>query len=555
MIGCLHSINIKNFKAFRDFQLNLEGRHLLVYGANGSGKSSLYWALYTFLQSAQKDTSDVAKYFDLVNPQNLLNIHEQGEVTPKPGAIALTLRNLATKVDTTYRIDQMDHGTKAQPVITKGDLASDFITYRFFFGFSDFRNSEKFNIWPLFEKEILPFCVSTGGTIPFESWNAIKAGNPNPRNLVGFAGSDAYSAFRRKVVGFATVLPGIIDSISRESQKFYDKYFAKDDPANITLKLAVTTKPSVSGSSKKNFKFTEPIIEFGIQIDGETINKPQTFLNEAKLSQFALSVRFAASLVNLHESDLKLLVLDDLLVSLDLSNRMKVVEILLSETFDNYQKIILTHDLGFFREFRRMIGDDVENWCLRSLTGNAKDGIRAKESKSPIEKARDYINGHDLEEAAFQLRKSAEETAKRYRRFAMKDTPCPGEFHSLTEDLKAARNYLLQQLPLILYHQAISGVPENHRDKIMCATDDDLDVDTSLDATTKGKIKCQRRRLRQFLTQTPWQHAQTIEILDAVIRMKDRVLNPAAHWGDAPLYEAELRKAFTLIERLETCLK
>jgi ABC-type dipeptide/oligopeptide/nickel transport system ATPase subunit len=50
-------------------------------------------------------------------------------------------------------------------------------------------------------------------------------------------------------------------------------------------------------------------------------------------------VRFAASLLNLHESDLKLLVLDDLLVSLDMSNRMKVVEILLSDTFANYQKI------------------------------------------------------------------------------------------------------------------------------------------------------------------------------------------------------------------------
>lgn len=53
-------------------------------------------------------------------------------------------------------------------------------------------------------------------------------------------------------------------------------------------------------------------------------------------------------MVNLHDSDLKLLVLDDLLVSLDMSNRMKVVEILLTDAaLANYQKIILTHDLGF----------------------------------------------------------------------------------------------------------------------------------------------------------------------------------------------------------------
>lgn len=155
----LHKIEITNFKAFREFTLPLEGRHLLVYGPNGSGKSSLYWALYTFLQSARKPMNSIAKYFDPADAQNLLNIHE--DPTAKPGEIALTLRESATKIDTTYRISQADHGTHNQPPILKGDLASDFITYRFFFGFSHFRNSEAFNIWPLFEKEILPFCVST----------------------------------------------------------------------------------------------------------------------------------------------------------------------------------------------------------------------------------------------------------------------------------------------------------------------------------------------------------------------------------------------------------
>jgi AAA15 family ATPase/GTPase len=97
----LHKIEIRNFKAFREFTLNLEGRHLLVYGDNGAGKSSLYWALYTFLQSARKAKNSIAKYFDPANPQNLLNIHEK-DPTAKPGEIALTLRDVATKNDTTY---------------------------------------------------------------------------------------------------------------------------------------------------------------------------------------------------------------------------------------------------------------------------------------------------------------------------------------------------------------------------------------------------------------------------------------------------------------------
>jgi len=199
----LWRIGIRNFKAFREFDLNLEGRHLLLYGPNGSGKSSLYWALYTFLQSARKKTEDVAKYFDPDNTQNLLNIHEQSEANPIPGEIALTLRDMNTRNDTIYRISQTDHGTRKQPVIEKGDLASDFITYRFFFGFSHFRNSEKFNVWPLFEKEILPFCVSTGGKIPLEIWNKIKDENPNPYNYSGYAGTDAYNTFKRHTQTFA----------------------------------------------------------------------------------------------------------------------------------------------------------------------------------------------------------------------------------------------------------------------------------------------------------------------------------------------------------------
>lgn len=548
----IQQIEIQNFKAFRDFTIKLEGRHLLLYGENGSGKSSLYWALYTFLQSGRKPTPAVSRYFDPANTENLLNIHE--DEIEKPGDIALTIRDMVTKNDTIYHIGKDLHGTSRVSAILKGDLASDFITYRFFFGFSHFRSSQKFDLWPLFEKEILPFCVSTsgGGATPLEMWERIKTGNANPWRHGGYAGAHAYHNFIRETDSFATVLSEIVDRISIKAQEFYDEHFAADDPAKVTLKIGLMTEPKYIRSKKK---FIRPVIKLGLQIKGKTIQKPQIFLNEAKLTQLALSVRFAASLVNLHESDLKLLVLDDLLISLDMSNRMKFVEILLSGAFDNYQKIILTHDLGFFNEFRRMIGPGQSDWCFRTLNGNARDGITTQNKKSPLEKAEDYLNGHDLEEAALQLRKSAEETAKHYRRFAMKETLCPGEFHSLTKDLNEVKNHLEKQLPLSLYRQAIKGIPKGHRDKLVSITDADLDSDASLDDATRGKIKCQRKRLKKFLTQVSWQHVQTIETLDAVIHMKDRVLNPAAHWGETPLYDAELRKALTLVRRLEQCLK
>ena len=551
----LHKIEITNFKAFRQFSLDLDGRHLLLYGDNGAGKSSLYWALYTFLQSARKPEHSIAKYFDPTHEERLLNIHEQATPAPRPGKIVLTLRDTATNNGTIYPISQADHGTFKQPAILKGDLASDFITYRFFFGFSHFRNSEKFDLWPLFEKEILPFCVSTGAQSPFDMWQKIKSGDPNPLSQPGIAGATAYSSFKSNTDSFANVLPGIVNSISTKAQDFYDTHFAAGDPAKVTLKLAVTTPPSATGSNQNEFKFTLPVIEFGVQLDGHTVTKPQSFLNEAKLTQLALSVRFAASLVNLHDSDLKLLVLDDLLVSLDMSNRMQVVDILLSESFANYQKIILTHELGFFREFRRRIGRHHADWRFVSLRGSAAKNIDAHTEKNDLEKAEDYLNGHDIEEAAMFLRKAAEDTAKRYREWAEGKSLPPGQFFSLTENLRAARNKLLEGIPGSLYEAVLKGTPKEHRGLLLSPDDTDLDGNATLQPADKGKLKSKRRDLRNVLNHDGWAKMEAVEAVDRVLEMTERVLNPASHGNTAPLYEEEVRRAKKLIDRLEMVLE
>lgn len=550
----LHKIEIRNFKAFREFTLNLEGRHLLVYGDNGAGKSSLYWALYTFLQSARKPKNSIAKYFEPAGAENLLNFHEQASATPKTGEIALTLRDVATKNDTTYRISQADHGTHQQPAILKGDLASDFITYRFFFGFSHFRNSEKFNLWPLFAKEVLPFCASTGGQVPLDMWQKIQDGKPNPYRYSGYAGSDAYSNFTKNTEAFAAVLPGIVDAISTEAQRFYDGHFAAGDVAKITLKLGVTSLPAATGTNQQDFKFTIPVIEFGIQKDGQTVTRPQSHLNEAKMTQFALSVRFAASLVNLHESDLKLLVLDDLLVSLDMSNRMKVVEILLTDKFSNYQKIILTHDLGFFREFRRTIGPSHSDWSFIRLVGSPATTITCQTEKTELQKAEDYLHGHSLDEAAVCLRKAAEDMAKRYREWAEKKKLPPGEFFTLTENLRAAKNKLLEKIPTQLYDRILNGTPEPYREHLIPASDADVDALPGLDPADRGKLKTQRRNLRTLLKDENWKVMENVKLIDEVLNTTERVLNPGAHGGDSPLYEHEVQKALALIAKLEKCL-
>lgn len=561
----LHRIEIKNFKAFKSFELDLDGKHLLVYGPNGSGKSSLYWALHCFLQSSRKTTSEVAKYFDPTNPQNLLNIHE--DPNANPGEIALTLRQMSTKTDTTYRLNLTTHGTHNVPIVRTADLASDFITYRFFFGFSHFRNSQKFNLWPLFEKEILPFCVDTGGNDPLAAWQQIKGVDPNPSGARGMGGQRRYDAFRVKVNAFAALLQPIIDRISKEAQDFYDRNFAELSDPPLTLKLALAKNASYPSGNTQDNKLTLPVIDFGIQIAGKTISRPQAFLNEAKLTQIALSVRFAASLANLRESELKLLVLDDLLVSLDMSNRMKVIDILMSATFRDYQKIILTHDRGLFEETRRAIGRLHSEWQFIEYKQMVQ-GFTPETVKSNLEVAQDYLEDDALELCGNHLRKHAEDAladflSKAKRGSSNSHILDKGKFASLGSMIQEAQKVLQQNdgqefAKLLQYSfsdEELASLLAPHS-----ATPDSI---VASHPTVKAEIYKTLLEARENLEAAVSQSISSgarkrmnaVLILSEVENIKDRILNPASHAGVSPIFRTEAEDAITVITQLKTALQ
>lgn len=559
----LQRIEIRNFKAFRDFSLDLDGRHLLVYGPNGSGKSSLYWALYTFLQSGKKSAID--KYFDPAHDQKLLNIHENDPVS-NPGEIAITFRDWATKFDVTHRISKTVHSTKKNPLITKGELASDFVTYRFFFGFSHFRNSQTFNLWPLFEKEILPFCRTTSGGSAEDPWFVIQSGNPNPWGERGTAGSGNYETFKQRTDAFAQILDPIVDSISTRAQSFYDEHFADVSP-KLELELKVTQPPSFSGTNQQTADFKIPIVTLGVKLDGKLIDRPQSFLNEAKLTQLALSVRFAASLVNLHQSDLKLLVLDDLLVSLDMSNRMKVVEILLSDTFAPYQKIILTHELGLFQELRRHIGSNHSQWQFAKLSGNAKDNPTLSIAKSDLEVAEDYLANDQLAECGSGLRKCAETILENFLVIANNKNQHGqfidrGKFQSLASLITQAQAVLT-----LAAHREFSALLQGQY------TADEFEILLKSEKIAPGKINAANNEQKgriiakliaarpnlqtsmlELLSDASRKRQNANKILEEVKKIKDRILNPASHAGVTPLYAKEAEDAIKIISELRTAL-
>jgi hypothetical protein len=90
-----------------------------------------------------------------------------------------------------------------------------------------------------------------------------------------------------------------------------------------------------------------------VEFNGISILRHETLLNEARLSALALALYLASVLLSnpapggAVPDPLKLLVLDDLLIGLDLSNRLPLLEIL-EKHFGAFQDILSTYDRVWF---------------------------------------------------------------------------------------------------------------------------------------------------------------------------------------------------------------
>lgn len=108
-----------------------------------------------------------------------------------------------------------------------------------------------------------------------------------------------------------------------------------------------------------------------VRFRGHEPNRPQDFLNEARLSALALSIYFAGRLTctpAVPSDDLKLLVLDDVLIGLDHANRLPVLD-LLHKHFSTWQIVLLTHDRGWFDMARGWL-DETAWHCAEIFEGD-----------------------------------------------------------------------------------------------------------------------------------------------------------------------------------------
>lgn len=582
----IDSIHLKNFKAFRDQVFQFDGKNVLIYGNNGSGKSSLFWAIYTFLQSSHKSDADIQKYFidlDSNLPSTFESLKNIWAMPPETSSIKVKWKdenNFAEEAEISYSIQSTNKG-HGKIILQEADLSSDFISYKVLHNFFNTTHKYDLNLWDVFVKDIFPY-------FGFDKFNKP---NPNDTNLlirVSFLeqlnslrsklprktknkyhqvnSPNAREFISNSIDYFNNSLDLFLNEIEQNAnQLIKSQFYANADALRIRLKYKSKINYTLLTESNKELNEKYLDIQLWVEIFDNGLNiwkpnyRPHSFLNESLLTRIALAIRVGALLTRLN-GEFQVLCLDDMLLSLDMSNRHKVIEIFLNKNntspeFDRMQKIIFTHDKAFFNLLKRETNP--LNWKYFEMKRDEQNVTPPVLSPaySDFERAQQHLEEGRLEECATMLRKELEYLLKRV---LGKDIPADKQnledkdFRDLSAMLTSVKNKLADsQIRNIKIIIAKSKSIQPHIDKL----DSNFEQDNTLTYEIKGKLKS----LRKEIAEASKKYLETetdIEALLANIRLDvDFVLNATAHATNITLYPAELQRALNNIRTLKIYLE
>ncbi|MEO9966952.1 MAG: ATP-binding protein [Reichenbachiella sp.] len=426
----IKALKLKNFKFFYgDETIPFDRKNVLLYGENGSGKSSIYWALYTFLQSVFKnEDSEIQKYFLHIaqSPESIKNRYsKEGDDAFVEIEFEDDNKDLRTK-----KISNTTVNTRNDPFTESITLSSDLIDYKSIFNIYNFTNKDRVRLFSYIEKNLMPFVNLRTTLVTVEGeevsknlvdwWNYLKDGlNPYP-NING----PGYWEFKALVDQFNTDFEFYLNSITQKANEYLTDSFKENIQIRFEYKNCTYNEKKENGG--RNQKTLAPEIYLKAQIlnlnlteETREVERVHTFLNEARLSSIALAIRMAMLKEKLVKESPKVLVLDDLLLSLDMGNRESVLNIILDEYSEDYQIIFLTHDKIFFESVlsyiktfhsneKRKNGETdnaklehafMERWqVLEMYEAYLSDGKvvpAITEHKSNIQKAHHYFTSRD----------------------------------------------------------------------------------------------------------------------------------------------------------------
>ena len=557
-------LSLRNFKAFRDQEFEFDGKNVLIYGNNGSGKSSLYWALYTILQSASqsKSEADVRRYFqpfDAANPDTFRSLKNIFAAESEEAHIKLTWRDGETGPETTQIISNTVVNTKANTVLTEANMASDFITHKLLQNFYNATHKEETNLWEVFMRDVFPYFSEEGSDYRtrMETFGLPKRMTKAARLRVNAALTELNGSLERFIGQIETNANDLLKAHFFEGQDKLEirlKYNQQIDESWIRSKdIALRWKRNPMPSAGIKLWVRVYDAAWGTWVEN---HRPHSFLNEAQLTRIAFAVRIGALRSRLQTSDFKILCLDDMLISLDMSNRMQLVKLILNQEnkaslryFEQYQRIILTHSKGFFNAVKRYTS--LQEWKYYELT-NTETFTQpdVKPSLSPLERAIRAFEAHEMETCGLLLRQEIEEIAKEYLGIPIEEEATYRALSDLIANLreKACRDERLQFDKLFLEKDRILTVNQ------LKLIDTDFVNNVTLDATVKAKLTSIQKSLNGYLVKQYAMKETATQLMENARFVVDFYLNQHAHSTTLPTHEEEIREALDVVKRLRKFL-
>ena len=383
-------IEIKNFKAFYGtYRINLHraGKNLLIYGENGSGKSSLYLALKRFLESSGTSSHRFEK-----------DRNRFIEDVDDAGYIKLGLRASQHSKQETYEWSESVRETEDELIIeasrTKGFLDyKDLLETHYVH-----RENNTVNVFNLLVETLLANTINIEGRSLAEDWADIKP--PFQPQIT----ASEIAILEGRIENFNVELANRLAELQPIASEILGKF-----GYNVTLNFHF---PGVKYNSEDRTLDNQEIL-VTIEFFSRDIPEHHLFLNEARLSAIAIAIYFSSILIQ-PESRLKILALDDVLIGLDMSNRLPILDIL-DEYFPEHQIFLTTYDKAWYEIVKQWPSN--AGWKCIEFYSSETDEYEIPiyvENKAYLEKAKDYFTANDYKACVIYLRSTFEVAIKKF---------------------------------------------------------------------------------------------------------------------------------------------
>lgn len=400
------NLEISNFRAFFDsYQIELpKGENLLIYGENGSGKSSLFKSVSNFLSSSQNTAFQFVKHHNNGGIGNITFTFN--DYDPATNTITSSFGNVITFGTTVVNTD-------TETFLKTAELTKGFLDYKILLSVYNHTDAQP-NLYELLIntlfKEFIPTHLGSTHPLGKRTQQLIrKVTTAHTRRTYdywdGVSELEAHEILLRKV----------LKEVFLQLNAFLIKYF------RLNLRVWFSLTPLVATGWWRNIPKE---LRLDIQLNGVPVSHQSDYLNEARLSALAVCLYLAILKRNPQPIDYKILFLDDIFIGLDLTNRIPILDILKNE-FSDYQVFISTYDRHLYELAKRKFETEVPGkWqSIEMFVG--KDHISNQSIERPIvvvgeshfEKAVQYLHDNrkpDYPAAANYFRKALEEIIQEY---------------------------------------------------------------------------------------------------------------------------------------------